>query len=86
MFENAVEYFELKKVIGAFAPTLFNIIKERKNQSFTCKKDYRGNSAHAGCCHDVSFHNGGIWNYTKCKDNGNRQSADNRTGEKPDCG
>ncbi len=28
MFENAVEYFELKKVIGAFAPTLFNIIKE----------------------------------------------------------
>ena len=28
MFENAMEYFELKKVIGAFAPTLFNIIKE----------------------------------------------------------
>jgi hypothetical protein len=28
MFENAVEYFELKKVIGAFAQTLFNIIKE----------------------------------------------------------
>ena len=28
MFENAVEYFERKKVIGAFAPTLFNIIKE----------------------------------------------------------
>ena len=26
--ENAVEYFELKKVIGAFAPTLFNVIKE----------------------------------------------------------
>lgn len=26
--ENAVEYFERKKVIGAFAPTLFNVIKE----------------------------------------------------------